>query len=150
MTVGQRRRVINEIVTQFKNINGGISTYDAFYTYLTNLNNNVFRRIKFLHEVNDFPSVYLQADLESRTYHSTGLTEGFLPIVIRCYVNSPTPINDLENLAQDIEHILYNWTTDPTLGIMDITIETISNDEGLLEPFGIGEIFIEVQYELDR
>lgn len=150
MAIGQRRRIVNELVTQFKKINGGASTFNPSYTYSTNLYNNVYRGIRFIDEVNDFPSVYLQADDENRFYESAGLIEAQLPIIARCYVKSTNPRNDLDNLAQDIEHVIYNFSDTSTLDIMDMTIDIISNDEGLLDPYGTGEIFFTVLYRLNR
>jgi len=51
MPTSRRRDIVAEIVTQLKKINGGISTFDATYTYTSNVNNNVFRRIKFIDEI---------------------------------------------------------------------------------------------------
>lgn len=150
MATSRRREIANELVIQLKKINGGVSTFNGSYTYNINLNSNVFRRIKFIDEVNDFPSVYLQAAEEIRIYQSHEFVEAELSVVIRSYVNTETAPQDLENLALDIEHILYNLPTTTSLGILDITIDSISNDEGLMIPWGIGEIFITVQYELNH
>lgn len=151
MAISRRREIINFIKDKIALINGGTSTLKTGYLYLTNLSGNSFRQIRFLDEVNDFPSVYLQADSEVRIHHSSQLTEALLPIAIRCYVHAEDPIVFLNNLIQDIEHIIYNIpTTTKNLGIMDITIDSISTDEGLATPFGIGEVFITVQYDLER
>ena len=150
MAIGRRKSIINYLVEQLTNINGGTSTYDNAYTYVTNVNNNVYRQLKFLDEVNDYPALYLQADYETRIYESDQLTHGSLPIVIRCYVNSEDSKDELDNLSNDIEHVLYNLPSAVHIGIIDIIIDRISSDEGLLTPYGIGEIFITVHYELDK
>ncbi len=148
--LSRRREIVNSIVTELKKINGGVSTFNPSYTYNLNLFNNVFRRIKFIDEVNDFPSAYLQAGDETRIYNTQYMVEAELPIVIRCYTNSPTPTEDLEKLAADVEHVIYSLPIQTDLGIQDIIIDSISNDEGLIEPFGIGEVFITVLYELEK
>lgn len=150
MPTSRRRDLVNYIVTELKNIDGGTSSYDASYTYSENVFNNVFRRAKFLDEVNDFPSVYLQADAETRSYQSKNLAEGTLPIAIRIFARDTDTSSAkviIENLINDIEHVIYSLDTN-TLGIQDIIIDRISNDEGLFEPFGLGEVFITIQYEL--
>jgi len=149
MTFSRRRNIINSVVNELKNINGSVSSYDGSYTYTTSVNNKVFRRVKFLDEVNDFPSVYLQADQEVRDYQTYEFTIGLLPIIIRCYVHSSTAQQDLENLFVDIEHVIDNFPINQ-YDILDITIDSISSDNGLIEPFGIGEIEISVLYEIDR
>tara|TARA_Y100000034_G_scaffold72285_1_gene87161 strand:+ start:250 stop:702 length:453 start_codon:yes stop_codon:yes gene_type:complete len=150
MALGQRRSISNELITQLKKIDGGVSTFDATYTYTMNLNTNVYRGIKFYDEVNDFPSMYMQASEDIRGYETGTLTEAEIVFALRYYVDSDVPKEDIDNLAQDIEHVLYNFSPDPSLDIMDITIDTISNDEGLLAPLGLGEIFFTVLYKLDR
>jgi len=149
MANSRRREITNYIKDQLSLINGQTSTLDPLYKYSKNLFGNVFRRVKFIDEINDFPSIYLQAGTENRIYQSYTLVEAKLEIVIRTYVKSPTPAEDLESLTQDIEHVIYNIPSNLDIGIIDITIDNISNDEGLLAPFGIGEIFITVHYELE-
>lgn len=151
MAISRRRDIIHFIRDKLKLINGGNSTLNPSYRYKTNVSENVHRRIVFLDEVNDFPSLYLQGDDEVRIYQSAGLTEAILPIAVRCYVRDEDSLDFLNNLTQDIEHVLYNLTYNALkpLGIMDITIDAISTDEGLAAPFGIGEVFLTVQYVLE-
>jgi len=52
-----------------------------------------------------------------------------------------------ENLIEDIEHILSNYS-DSNNGVMQITVEDISTDEGLIAPFGIIEVGLSISYEL--
>lgn len=148
MATSRRRVIANELVTQLKKINGGVSTFNPSYRYKVNLFSNVIRRLKFIDEVNDFPSIYLQVGDENRIFQSENVVEALLEIVIRCYVKSGTPTQDLEDLAIDIEHVLENQQLSSSLGVLDITIDSISNDEGLIKPFGIGEVFVIVSYEL--
>ena len=66
----RRKEIVEFIVGQLKNIDGQSSTYDASYTYNNNLFENVFRKLKFLDEVNDFPAVYVSAGTELRNFNS--------------------------------------------------------------------------------
>lgn len=151
MPISQRRDIVNLLVTDLKDIDGGVSTFDATYTYNTNLFNNVFRRLKFIDEVNDFPSVYINADEEQRFYQSREFTTSILTLVIRCYIRDEDNQDQLENIIQDIEHVLNNSSSllgDPDKNILDVRIESIQTDEGLLKPFGLAEIFVGIQYQL--
>jgi hypothetical protein len=147
MATSRRRDIANFLVGELKKIDGGVSTFDSSYTYQVNLFNNVFRRLKFLDEINDFPSVYLQAGTENRIYDTKGLTTSTLDIMLRVYVHTETAVEELESTMQDIEFVIYNMDTEK-YGMMDVQVSTMSTDEGLLDPYGIGEVGVTVQYDV--
>ena len=147
MATSRRRDIANFLVGELKKIDGDVSSFDSSYTYQVNLFNNVFRRLKFLDEINDFPSVYLQAGTENRIYDSKGLTTSTLDIMIRVYVHTENAVEELESTMQDIEFVIYNMDTEQ-YGIMDVQVATMSTDEGLLDPYGIGEVGVTVQYDV--
>ena len=147
MATSRRRDIANFLVGELKKINGAVSTFDSSYTYQVNLFDNVFRRLKFLDEINDFPSVYLQAGTENRVYDSKGLTTSTLDIMIRVYVHTESAVEELESTMQDIEFVIYNMDTEK-YGIMDVQVASMGTDEGLLDPYGIGEVAVTVQYDV--
>ena len=147
MATSRRRDIANFLVGELKKIDGGVSTFDSSYTYQVNLFNNVFRRLKFLDEINDFPSVYLQAGTENRIYDSKGLTTSTLDIMLRVYIHTETAVEELESTMQDIEFVIYNMDTEK-YGMMDVQVSTMGTDEGLLDPYGIGEVGVTVQYDV--
>jgi len=147
MATSRRRDIANFLVGELKKINGAASTFDSSYTYQVNLFDNVFRRLKFLDEINDFPSVYLQAGTEDRVYDSKGLTTSTLDIMIRVYVHTENAVEELESTMQDIEFVIYNMDTEK-YGIMDVQVASMGTDEGLLDPYGIGEVAVTVQYDV--
>ena len=151
MTTNRRSEIVDLLTTELKNINGGTSTYNAAYTYNVNLFNNVFRGVKFLDEVNDFPALYIAAGAEIRDFQSLNLTLATLDVTIRAYVygedNSQSLADDLLN---DIEHVVYSLGDYPDKGIQDIIIEGITVDEGLVEPYGLAEVNIQVTYRLEN
>ena len=147
MATSRRRDIANFLVGELKKIDGGVSTFDSSYTYQVNLFDNVFRRLKFLDEINDFPSVYLQAGTENRIYDTKGLTTSTLDIMLRVYVHTETSVEELESTMQDIEFVIYNMDTQK-YGMMDVQVSTMGTDEGLLNPYGIGEVGVTVQYDV--
>ena len=147
MATSRRRYIANFLVGELKKINGAASTFDSSYTYQVNLFDNVFRRLKFLDEINDFPSVFLQAGAENRVYDSKGLTTSTLDIMIRVYVHTENAVEELESTMQDIEFVIYNMDTEK-YGIMDVQVASMGTDEGLLDPYGIGEVAVTVQYDV--
>lgn len=146
---GRRRQIRNLIVDELKKINGATSTFDPAYEYNNNLYNNVFKGLKFIDQINDFPSVFVAAGKEFRLYESSDFTNAILPIAIKSYAYTEDAQQFIENLNQDIEHVLYRIQSDPSLGIQDITINSISGDEGLLDPYGIGDMIVGVRYTLE-
>ena len=109
MGTSRRTEIIDFLVTQLKEIDGAQSGFDSSFTYNTNLFNNVFRKIKFIDEVNDFPALYLSAGTENRDFNTKSLTVATLDVTIRAYVfgedDAQTKVDDL---VQDIEHVIYN------------------------------------------
>ena len=146
----RRNEIVEFLVTQLKEIDGQTSGFSASYTYGNNLFNNVFRKLKFLDEVNDFPDIYLSAGTEIRDFNSKNLTLATLDATIRAYVFGEDNSQDLsDSLVQDIEHVIYNLADSPDKGIFDIQIENITADEGLIEPYGLAEIILTVQYRIE-
>lgn len=151
MTIYNRRtEITNFIVDRLKAINGNTSSYNPLYQYNTNLFNNVYRQIKFIDEVNDFPSLYLSAGAETRNFQSQNLTVATLVIMIRSYVyGEDNSQEQLDKLINDVQHIIYAIGDEPEMGILDITIENITQDDGLAAPYGIAEIELSVVYRLE-
>ena len=146
----RRKEIVEFLVTQLKEIDGQTSGFSATYTYGNNLFNNVFRKLKFLDEVNDFPAIYLSAGTEIRDFNSKNLTLATLDATIRAYVFGEDNSQDLsDSLVQDIEHVIYSLGDNPDKGILDITIDNISTDEGLATPYGIAEVELTIVYRLD-
>jgi hypothetical protein len=151
MTIYNRRTEIVEfLVEQLKEIDGDTSPYNSQYQFYHNLFNNVYRKLKFLDEVNDFPSLYLSAGTEIRNFQSENLTVATLSVIIRAYVyGEDNAQTSADNLVQDIEHIIYALGDNPEMGILDITIENITADEGLAFPYGVAEVELSVVYRLE-
>ena len=150
MPQSRRTEIIDFIVTQLKEIDGEVSNFNLSYTYTQNLFSNVYRRIKFLDEVNDFPALYVSAGTELRDFNSKSLTVATLDATIRAYVFGEDNSQSLsDNLVQDIEHVIYSLGDNPDKGILDITIDNISTDEGLATPYGLAEVELTIVYRID-
>ena len=142
----RRQSIIGALVTKLKEI-------DGTGAYLTNLFENVHPRLKFWDEVEEFPAVHMNAGSESRDYQGGGYKDRFLSVTIRCYVNEEDAVEALDKLLEDVETALdsnstltYYDRTGTKQSTHQITIVSIDTDEGVLEPYGVGEILIEVRY----
>jgi hypothetical protein len=142
----RRQAIINALVEKLKGIDGSAE-------YLTNLFNNVHPRLKFWDEIEEFPAVHLNAGGETREYQGGGYKDRFMSVTLRCYVNSEDAVEDLDKLMEDVEVVLednsrlqYTDRNGGTQYTHQITIISIDTDEGVLEPYGVGEMTIEVRY----
>ena len=141
----RRGAILTALATEFKNIDGSGS-------YKTRLDGNVETRMKFWDEIEQYPAVHMAAGAETREYYGGGQKWRFLTITIRAYVNAEDPIEELEELLEDLETVIdsSNNLTYKQLGtdagIIQLTVISIDTDEGVLAPLGIGEIIIEARY----
>lgn len=142
----RRMAIVDAIGAKFKLINGN-------YPYRTNLYGNVLPRFKFWDEVEDFPAVHVSAGSETRQYQGGGYKDRYLTVTIRVYVSEENAIFALEKLFEDIETVLednanltYTDQDGASQSVQQITILSLSTDEGALEPLAVGEIICEVRY----
>lgn len=142
----RRQAIVNALVDRLKDINGNGE-------YLTNLFNNVHPRLKFWDEIEEFPAVHLNAGSETREYQTGGYKDRFMSLTLRCYVNSEDSVEDLDKLMEDVEVVLednsrlqYTDRKGVAQYTHQITVISIDTDEGVLEPYGVGEMVVEVRY----
>ena len=142
----RRYAIIDSLVALFKRI-------DGTGAYLSNLNQNVFSKLKFYDEVTDFPTVCVTASNESRQYQAGGYRDRYLEVRLMVFVNEENPLKkceaileDIETLVEDNGRLAYTDRQGTTQFTHDITILSISTDEGTLDPISIGEIGLRVHY----
>jgi len=141
----KRTQIISALVELFNTNLTGTSPY------ITNIFENTKSKQVFWDEVDDFPSVCVYAGEENREYLPGGFKWAFLTVNIRIYVQDEDAKDRLEEIFDDIEAIL-DINNDLTVSgndlSTDIRILSLSDDEGLLNPLGVGEIVLEVRYEV--
>jgi len=142
----RRLAIIDALVAKLKDIDGTGS-------YRTNLFENVSPRLKFWDEVEEFPAIHLNAGSETREYQGGGYKDRYMSVTLRCYVNEEDAVVALEKLMEDVETVLeinsrlaYKDREGNTQHTQQITIISLDTDEGVLEPYGVGEMLIEVRY----
>ena len=139
-----RSAITNAIITELKKIDG---TGD----YSVDFANNVTNKLIFWDEVNDFPFISVVPGNETREYHTSGFKWGYLGINIRAYVHGEEPLDELEKVLYEIETQLDADQTivyDTGKTTEQITVLSIATDEGLLAPYGVGEITCEIRYQV--
>ena len=142
----RRRAIVEALATELERIVGQA----PFRTSVA----SVERRLKFWDEVNEFPTIHIGAGTETREYEGGGFRFRFLRITVRCYVSDDNDVIEaLEELLEDVETVLedkdpltYYDSTGTSQSTVQTTIGTVTTDEGVLEPLGVGEITLEIRY----
>lgn len=121
--------------------------------YTSNVFNNVYPKLKFWDEVNDFPSVYSSTGSEQREYLPGGFTWAYLGISLKVYCKGEDSQDQLEQLLEDIETVIdanrsLVYDSIKNYETTEILVASITTDEGLLAPYAVGEINLQVRYQL--
>lgn len=142
----RRSAILNAMAELFEKIDGGDG-------YKQDLTGAIDTRMQFWDEVDSFPCLHMAAGTETREYYGGGNKWRFLTVTIRIYVNSEDPITELEELLEDVETVIddagqFNYsTTTGTQQVTQVTVISISTDEGALQPLGVGEMIVEIRYQ---
>ena len=145
-TTTRRSAILNAMAELFEKIDGGDG-------YKQDLTGAIDTRMQFWDEVDSFPCLHMAAGTETREYYGGGNKWRFLTVTIRIYVNSEDPITELEELLEDVETVIddagqFNYsTTTGTQQVTQVTVISISTDEGALQPLGVGEMIVEIRYQ---
>jgi hypothetical protein len=142
-----RKRVVEALVEQLKEIDGN-------HPFNSNLFNNVHGHMVFLDQIQEYPKVCVVAGDETREYQPNAFKWRFLSLDIRVYVEDQEDpqevlalmIEDIERVIDDNDVLIYDDTVSPNLKTTSLTIQSMSTDEGVLIPLGIGEISVLCRY----
>jgi hypothetical protein len=142
-----RRTSIIKAITQKLNLINGTAPYKV------NLFQNAYAKLRFWDEVKDFPSIYLTPGTEMREYHPGDFTWGFLGVAIKVYCHGEDSSQQLEDLLADVELCIDNnrqvvYDTTNNYSTTEILIQSITTDEGLLAPYAVGEVNLQVRYQV--
>ena len=142
----RRYAIVAALVELFKRIDGS-------GTFRSNVHNSVYPNLKYFDEVADFPAICVTASFENRVYQTGGYRDRYLDIRVMLFINEENPLDKCEALMEDVESLIeengrlaYTDRDGVTQYTQDITISSLSSDEGTLDPMSIGEINIRVQY----
>ena len=143
----RRRAIVGAIASKlYESLNGSAPFRSSVQS--------VEPRLRFWDEVQDFPAIQVGGGQETREYEGGGFRFRVLRVTIRCYVNdNDDVILALEELLEDVETVLedndpltYTDSTGASQTTAKTTILSVDTDEGVLEPLGVGEVIVEIQY----
>ena len=141
----KRTSILNALVEKLKTIDGVL--------YTSNLFTNAYPKLKFWDEVSDFPCVYSSIGSEQRDYLPGNFTWAFLNLSLKVYCKGEESQLELEQLLEDIESVVDSnrvlvYDTIKNYETTEILVASITTDEGLLAPYAVGEINLQVRYQL--
>lgn len=144
--MSKRTSIVKALTEKFKLIDGTAP-------YQVNISGNAYAKLKFWDEVEDFPCVYLTPGTEIREYHPGDFAWGFLNVAIKLYCRGEQAQDELEKLLEDVEHCVdanrnLVYDTDTGYDTTEILVQSITTDEGLLAPYAVGEINLQVRYAI--
>jgi hypothetical protein len=143
--MSRRTSIVKALAERFK-------TIDGTAPYQTNLFSNSFAKLKFWDEVSDFPAVFVTPGSEQREYLPGDFTWGYLGVCVKVYVRSEEEAQEqLETLLEDLETCIDSnrvLSYSDNLETTEILVTSITTDEGLLAPYAVGEINLQVRYAL--
>lgn len=140
-----RKQIIKALKEKLEEINGVAPFTSEFFS------SNIYTKAVFWDEVKDFPSISLTPGPETREYLPAGFKWGYLEVNLKVYDKKEDVEESLENHLQSIEYIIdknNRLEYKPGYFTEDIRILSILTDGGLLEPYGVGEIVLEIRYEI--
>jgi hypothetical protein len=144
--MSRRTSIITALTEKLKQIDGNSP-------YHINLFNNAYPKLKFWDEVNDFPAVYATPGSESREYLPGDFTWAYLGVSLKVYCRGEDSQQQLEYLLEDIETVIHDnrilqYDAEKNYETTEILVASITTDEGLLAPYAVGEINLQVRYAL--
>jgi hypothetical protein len=145
--MSRRTSILKALSDKFKTIDGATG-------FNTNLYGEAHAKLKFWDEVEAFPCIYMSPGTEYREYLPSAFKWGFLAISIKLYVKSTeNSAAELELLLEDVEKVIdannvLVYDADNNYETTELTIQSITTDEGLLAPYGVGEVNVQVRYTI--
>lgn len=145
--MSRRASIAKVFAEKFKEIDGTGS-------FKSNVNNNSFDKLKFWNEVNDFPCIYVVPGPETRQYMPAAFAWGFLNVSLKVYTKGEDCQTQLEDLLEDVENVIDSlkgviiYDTVKNYDTAEISITSIVTDEGLLNPYGVGEVNLLIRYQV--
>ena len=142
-----RKKIVDALVEEIKEIDGN-------HPFNSNIFNNVHGNMVFLDQIQEYPKVCVVAGDETREYQPNEFKWRFLSLDIRVYVEDQDDpqevlallVEDIERVIDDNDVLTYDDTVSPNLTTTSLTLQSVSTDEGVLTPLGIGEMTIMCRY----
>lgn len=144
--MSRRSSITKALVEKLKLIAGN-------YPYTNNIYGNAFPKLEFWDTCQNFPSIFVTPGTEVREYLPGDFTWSFLNLCVKVYCKGDQAQEQLETLLEDVELCVDSnrvlvYDTVNNYETTEILIQSITTDEGLLAPYAVGEINLQVRYAI--
>lgn len=106
-----------------------------------NTNSRGYRGFRYIHQLNDYPCFCFHVETESRIW--TDAPYGVIKAALRGYTHTET-LDGVEAYARTIERAVQSLSEEHRELILDARVLSVRTDEGLMLPYGIVDMQIEV------
>ena len=142
-----RKKIVDALVEKLKGING-------IHPYNSNTFNNVHGHMIFLDQIQEYPKICVIAGDEARQYQPGEFKWRFLNLEVRVYTSNQEDsqealailMEDIERVIDDNDILVYDSTVNPSLKTTSLTLLSLTTDEGVLAPLGIGQMTVLCRY----
>ena len=142
-----RKKIVDALVEKLKGING-------IHPYNSNTFNNVHGHMIFLDQIQEYPKLCVIAGDEARQYQPGEFKWRFLNLEVRVYTSNQEDsqealailMEDIERVIDDNDILVYDSTVNPSLKTTSLTLLSLTTDEGVLAPLGIGQMTVLCRY----
>jgi len=142
-----RKKIVDALVEKIQLIDGN-------FPYNSNIFNNAHGGMVFLDEITEYPKVCVVSGDEVREYQPGEFKWRFLSLDIRVYIEDQEDpqevlsllMEDIERVIDDNDILVYDDTVSPNLTTTSLTLLSLTTDEGVLAPLGIGEMTVLCRY----
>ena len=143
----QRKKIAEALANKLKEIDGN-------HPFNSNIFQNADSHLVFLDEIQQYPKICVVAGDEFREYQPGEFKWRLLDITIRAYINDENDaqetlallLEDIERIIDNNDNLVYDDTVSPVQSTTSLTIGSISTDEGVIAPLGIGEMTVRIRY----
>jgi len=114
--------------------------------------NNVFKRYLYLDDINDWPTITMMPQTETRIHRGADARQGIFTVFIRGYVYSEEDsLGTAETFAQQIDSAIDTFAdTYVQYEVEEARVIELRTDEGLFHPYGMADITLQVVYEVSN
>jgi hypothetical protein len=107
------------------------------------------RGLRFLHEINTFPSFYVHPRNETRKHDGAGTKLAVLQLDVRGY-GWHEDLSYIEDLVRGIETAIQTYRRAHPNLIQEARVTTLRTDEGAMAPYCICDLTLEILYTVER
>ena len=105
-----------------------------------------FRGLRFLHEINDFPTFYIHVREESRTHIGADVRFASMAIDVRGYIFTDN-LDDTELYVRKLETGIQTFAEEECL-IDEARTLSVKTDEGLMYPYSVCDLQLQIIYRI--